>query len=430
MYLLRQTLYQKGSFRTGVLVRFMLSLATLSWIAFVANRVRKPSRAAFSATIAKIVTISITVGTASILIAVMVMLGFQKEITKKITAFAGDFEITQYSRAANRSTPVHPRQVRRLMADLPSAIQTIMPFTQTLMLVHSKVGLEGILCKGIDPMVHTALQAYLIVGRLPHLTQAQNELCISHYLAKRLSIKVGDSLLIQTLHPTVRYRKLKVVGIYRSYLTDIDQNLAFADMRLIQRLNNWSSQTVNGYTIFLKDHTIPTKALQDSILRLIDDDLRLVSSRRIYANFYDWLAVIQKNTIIFILFILLVAGCTMVATVMVQLMERSYMVGVLKVLGAYDGQIYAIIMYNSLRTLLLGMLYGNMLGLGLCFVQHRYQCITLEPALYYMRYVPIYSHWQAILCPNLLILVSLSFALYVAMGWLRQKKMIEALQEG
>ena len=76
------------------------------------------------------------------------------------------------------------------------------------------------------------------------------------------------------------------------------------------------------------------------------------------------------------------------------------------------------------------MLYGNLLGLGLCFLQAHYKCITLEPALYYMRYVPIYTHWKAILFPNLLIFTTLFIALYFSLKWLRQKKIIETLQEG
>ncbi|MGI2298983.1 ABC transporter permease [Candidatus Cardinium hertigii] len=398
----------------------------------MANRVRQRSSGVFSATISKIVTLSITIGTATILIASMVLLGFQKEITKKITTFVGDFEITKYSVEAS-STSLQGGQISRLMANLPSAIEKITPFTQMLMLAHTKVGVEGIWCKGIDPMVdHTALEAYLVVGRLPDLTKStyQNEWCISHHLAQRLSIALGDSVVVHTVHPTVRYRKLKIVGIYCTYLTDIDENLAFCDMRLMQRLNNWSSETVNGYTIFLKDHVTPTKTLRDTILDLIDYDLRLIPTQRKYINFYDWLAIIEKNTTIFILFILLVAGCTMVATLIVQLMERSYMVALLKVLGAYDGQVYAILLYNSLRTLCRGLLYGNILGLGLSFLQAHYRCITLEPALYYMCYVPIYTHWKAILFPNLLIFSTLSVALYFAIKWLRQKKIIEALQEG
>ncbi|CDG49784.1 ABC transporter permease [Cardinium endosymbiont of Bemisia tabaci] len=409
----------------------MLSFQTISWIVFVANRVRKCSSGVFSATISKIATLSIAIGTAAILIASMVLLGFQKEITKKITTFGGDFEITKYSGLAAPATSVQVSQVSRLMADLPSPIEKVTPFIQMLMLIHTKVGVEGIWCKGIDPMVaHTALEEYLIVGRLPHLTKAtyQNELCISHHLAQRLSITLGDSVVVHTVHPTVRYRKLKIVGIYCTYLSDIDENLAFCDMRLMQRLHNWSAETVNGYTIFLKDHVTPTKPLRNTILRLIDDDLRLISTQRKYINFYDWLAIIQKNTTIFMLFILLVAGCTMVATLIVQLMERSYMVAILKVLGAYE--VYAILLYNSLRTLCMGMLYGNILGLGLSFLQAHYRCITLEPALYYMRYVPIYTHWKAILFPNLLIFVTLSVALYFSIKWLTQKKIVEALQEG
>ncbi|WP_419241610.1 ABC transporter permease [Cardinium endosymbiont of Nabis limbatus] len=414
---------------------YMLLLQTIGWMVGIANRVRQRSPAVFSASIDTIVTCSIAIGTAAILIASMVMLGFQKEITKKIAAFAGAFEITKYSGIQHpyEPTPLQVSQVSRLMADLPSAIEKVTPFVQKLMLIHTRVGVEGICCKGIDPtVVHTPLEDYLIVGRLPDLTKEtyQNELSISHHLAQKLSIKLGDPVVIHTVHPTIRYRKLKIVGIYRTYFSAIDEHLAFCDMRLIQRLNNWSSETVHGYTLFLEANAAPTKPLRDTILRLMDDDLRLTSTRYKYASFYDWLTIIQKNTTIFIIFILLVAGSTMVATVMVQLMERSYMVGVLKVLGAYAWQIDAILLYNSFRTLCLGMLGGNVLGVGFCFLQDRYKYITLEPALYYMRYVPIYSHWKVIVWPNLLILATLSVVLYFAIRLLRQKKLTEALQEG
>jgi len=409
-----------------------LLFQTISWIVFVANRVRQRNSGVFSATISKIVTLSIAIGTAAILIASMVLLGFQKELTKKITTFSGDFEITKYSMGAPyRPTSVQVGQISQLMANLPSSIEKVTPFTQMLMLIHTKVGAEGIWCKGIDPIAaHTRLKEYLILGRLPHLTKAtyQNELCISHHLAQKLSIALGDSVVIHTVHPTVRYRKLKIVGIYCTYLSDIDENVAFCDMRFIQRLNNWPSETVNGYTIFLKDHVTPTKALRDTILRLIDYDLRLIPTQCKYINFYDWLAIIQKNTTIFMLFILLVAGCTMVATLIVQLIERSYMIAILKVLGAYE--VYFILLYNSLRTLCIGMFYGNILGLGLSFLQAHYRCIRLEPALYYMSYIPIYTHWKAILFPNILIFLTLATSLYVAIKWLTQKKIIEALHEG
>ncbi|MCT4696805.1 ABC transporter permease [Candidatus Cardinium sp. TP] len=409
----------------------MCSFQTISWIAFMANRVRQRNRRAFSASIDTIVTLSITIGTATILIAAMVMLGFQKAIKKKLTAFTGDFEITKYSGAQNPYAPtsVHAAQVCRLMADLPDAIESVTPFIQKPMLIHTRVGVAGVLCKGIDPKT---LSDYLIAGRLPDLTQSkhQNEWCISHHLAQKHALKLGDSVVVHTVDPNARYRKLKVVGLYRTYLSAIDEHLAFCDRRLMQRLNNWSSETVNGYAIFLKDHVSATKALRTTILGRIDDDLRLISTQQKYSSLYDWLAIIQKNTTIFIVFILLVAGCTMVATVMIQLMERSYMVGVLKVLGAYDGQVDAILLYNSLRTLCLGMVYGNILGIGSGFLQAHYRYVTLEPALYYMRYVPVYTHWTVLVIPNLLILGSLSAALYLAIQLLRQKRLIEALQEG
>lgn len=413
----------------------MLPLQTIPWIAFVANRVRRPIRSLFAAYIDKIVRLSIAIGMAAMLIALMVMIGFQKEIKKKITSFAGNFELTKYSSSQNlyELPPLPAAQISSLIANCPDFIESIKPFIQKVMLIHTKKSVEGILCKGLDPIqADQNLSDYLIAGRLPDISKStyQNELCISNYLAEKLSIKLGQTVVIHTVYPIVRYRKLKVVGIYRTYLNDIDQHIAFGDMRLIQRLNNWSSDMVSGYTIFLKENIVPVQSMQDSILGLLNYDLRLVTTQRKFGRFYDWLAIIQKNTSMLIFFILLVAACTMVATVMIQLMERSYMIGLLKALGGYDWQINGIVLYNSLRTLCSGMLYGNLVGIGCCLLQDRYKWVTLEPALYYMRYVPIYMNWQIVLYLNCLIFSILAVALYVAIKLIKKKKLTEALQEG
>jgi lipoprotein-releasing system permease protein len=412
----------------------MLQLRTIRFITFIANRVKKRSKGPFSATIHKIVTLSITIGFTSILIASMVMRGFQTEIKKKLTSFSGHLTITKYSTQYTYAPPsIQATQIKRLLHTLPNEIEKVEAFAQKPMLIHTKAGIEGIVCKGLDPATaHQTLKMYLITGRLPNLSKEhyQQELCISEHLAQKLSIGLGDTVIVRTIQATARYRKLKIVGIYRTYLNDLDAHLAFCDMRLIQRLNNWTPEIVNGYEIFLKNGIEITKTLRDTILHLIDYDLRLIKTDQKYASFYDWLAIIQKNTTIFMLFILLIAGFTMVATIMIQLMERSYMIGVFKALGAHAWQINAILLCNSFRTLCWGMLYGNILGLGLCFLQGHYKFIQLEPALYYMSYVPIYWSLPSILLLNLLTLGTICLALYATIKLLGQKKVTEALQEG
>lgn len=413
----------------------MLLLRAIYIIIFIANRVRKGNRGTFSYSIHKIVTLSIAIGFSSILVASMVMLGFQAEITKKLTSFCGHFEITKYTGNTHlyESQSIREAQIDGLVKSFPTAIKKIEAFVQKPILIHTKSGIEGILCKGLDHRtLHKEIEGYLVAGRIPNLTDLgyKNELLISHYVAKKLSIKLGESIIAHTIHPNVRFRKLKIVGIYRTYINDIDAGLAFCDIRLIQRLNNWTSDRVNGYEVFVKDDFYITKTLRDSILCLIDYDLRIVKTDQKYAAFYDWLIIIQKNTAIFIVFILLIACFTMVASVMIQIMERNYMVGLLKSLGAYPWQINAIILCNSLRTLFWGMLYGNILGIGLCFLQDYYKLVTLEPALYYMHYVPIYWSWRAIFFPNLVAFCTISLSLYFTIKLLNKNKVTEVLQEG
>ena len=270
------------------------------------------------------------------------------------------------------------------------------------MLLHTKAGIEGIVCRGLYP--NQSFNNELLLGSLPHFSPAsyQRGLVVSSYLAERLSLHLGDEVCIATVDIKMRYRKLKIIAIYRNCLNELDGHVAFCDVRLLQQLNNWTSESVSGYEIFLKEGVTINRRLYNTILDRIDQTLRLVRMDKQYAHFYDWLTIIQHNTMLFISFILLIAGCTMMATAMVQLMERSYMIGVFNSLGASRWKINLILLFNSYSTLYRGILYGNLIGIGLCFLQDHYKLIKLEPSLYYMNHLPIAWNLSTLLLLNLL----------------------------
>ncbi|TDG94781.1 FtsX-like permease family protein [Cardinium endosymbiont of Culicoides punctatus] len=118
----------------------------------------------------------------------------------------------------------------------------------------------------------------------------------------------------------------------------------------------------------------------------------------------------------------------MVATAIIQIIERNDMVALFKSLGAHTWQINVIILCNSLYTLYWGMLYGNILGMGLCFFQSHYKLITLETELYYMQHVPISWVWQTIFFPSLCAFCAISLGLYGAITLFNKNKIIEVLE--
>ncbi|NJM24772.1 MAG: FtsX-like permease family protein [Bacteroidia bacterium] len=101
----------------------------------------------------------------------------------------------------------------------------------------------------------------------------------------------------------------------------------------------------------------------------------------------------------------------MISIVLILVMERTQMIGILKALGASDGLIRNIFVHSGVSLIVKGLLFGNVLGLGLCFVQYQFKVIKLNPHDYYMAVVPISWQWDIVLLLNLLTFVMVSLVL-------------------
>src|SRR5688500_10722267 len=80
---------------------------------------------------------------------------------------------------------------------------------------------------------------------------------ISQTTANKLHTGLTDKVLsyiIQSSGAPTRPRKLTVTGIYKTGIEEYDKLIAIGDLALVQRLNNWDSNMVGGYEIFIKDY--------------------------------------------------------------------------------------------------------------------------------------------------------------------------------
>ena len=86
---------------------------------------------------------------------------------------------------------------------------------------------------------------------------------------------------------------------------------------------------------------------------------------------------------------LIVATINMISALLIMILERTNMIGLLKALGENNWGVRKIFLYNALYLIGLGMLLGNFFGLGFAYAQQKTQFLSLDPATYYMRFVPI-----------------------------------------
>jgi len=109
-------------------------------------------------------------------------------------------------------------------------------------------------------------------------------------------------------------------------------------------------------------------------------------------------------------------------------MERTQMVGILKAMGAQDSLIRSVFVYNGMGLITQGLLLGNAIGLGLCFLQDYFKFIPLDPHDYYMEYVPIEWGWGTVLLLNLIVFATVTIVLLLPTRYITRINPIQAIR--
>src|SRR4029077_4949171 len=120
----------------------------------------------------------------------------------------------------------------------------------------------------------------------------------------------------------------------------------------------------------------------------------------IYANIFDWLNLQDTTIGIVIIIMIIVAVLNLVTCLIILLLERTHMVGVLKALGSPDYIIQRIFLYEGAIITLSGIVFGNIFGLLICWLQQRYGFITLPEDAYFISKAVVKLEWWHVALVN------------------------------
>ena len=359
---------------------------------FVARRIRKTQDTSFSKTVTYVGIGTVGVGTAIILVAFAILFGFKSTIREKLTSFSGDARINQIS--GNRSLAESPL-TRNLQWEAATVkrpeIDHIQAHVQRPGIIVSKDGLAGIVVKGIGKDLPAKQLQQNIIDGSAHLTGPQ-EVILSASLAKQLKVKTNGSLILYFLSAPERPRKVKVAGIYETGLEELDKIFVLADRDWVQKMNGWTADSLGTYEVYFKSKQ-NVEAKTEALGKTMPPEWRIQPVTEIYPALFDWMTMLDRNIVIFISLLFVVACFNLIATLWVLIMERVPMVGLLKSMGASAAQIRRIFWWNGLFILVRGLLIGNAIAFLFCYIQSTYHLIPLDPESYYMSSVPI--QWDA-----------------------------------
>ncbi len=370
----------------------------------------------------------------TMIIATSMINGFQKEIRNKVLGFWSHMQIVPFSLTSS----LQEQAIYKYQDFYTDS--TIIPEARHIQVTALKGGLlktdddfEGIILRGVgDDFDWTNLKPYLKEGEIVKndTNTSRKDILISLPTAKRLQVGVGDKVTVTFMGRSIRNRPFRVCGIYETGLEEFDTRYAITDISVIQDLNNWGPDSVGGFELFLKEDNLfksrdksyfitvfggllseetlnemrkdPLDELGDEVYtRINNPHLDIQNIKGISPGIFDWLDLQTMNELIILILMIVVAAINMVTALLILILERTNMIGIMKALGAANFSIRRIFLYYSAVIIGVGLLFGNLVGLGVCIIQKYFHIIKLPQESYYLSYAPVELNWWWVLFLNL-----------------------------
>lgn len=376
---------------------------------FIAQRISLKSQRRYAQLIVRIAIIGVMLSLAVMILSVSIIKGFKSEIQNKVRGFVGDVQIYRFDlNGSFEKSPFIPGDTTLTNLRNNKAVRSFYPFATKPAIMVANGEVEGVNFKGIDKTYDwTFINKHLKSGRAIDFTdsvKSGQEVMISAYTAKRMQLQVGDSFIIHFIQNPPRKRKLKVVGIYDIGIENLDKSFVLGDLNLIKRINNWSAGETGGIEVRINDFS-QLKSVADEVYNGLELQLRSRSVEEAVPEIFVWLSLLDVNTRVILVLMLVVGLINMISALLILILEKANMIGMLKTFGMRNKVIIKIFLYNAAYLLGLGMLLGNLLGLGLAFFQQYTHFFKLDQHNYYIDFVPIELHIIDVVWLNLLILL-------------------------
>lgn len=378
---------------------------TLGFTWFIAKRIIKNRKHKQSASgpIISIGIIAIALGVITMLIALGTGVGLKNKIGDKVAAFSGHVRVTALGNSQSQKTlkPLgNAIAFQDQLQQLPNTIAA-QPVAYVPGVILNNTAFDGVVFKGIDADFNSDFFSFFGMSNAIALP-TKNDIWISGQLAKKLSLKVGDRVPIyfassQTTMP--KRRSCNIIGLFNTGFADYDDTYIIGHLDLVRSLYGWDENQVGAFEVFLSDDSnieFDSNIIYDSIDAIID----VQNIEEQFPEIFNWIKLFGTNISLIIIIMIIVGGVNMITALLVLILEQTQLIGITRVLGAKVRSLQQLFLIQGAYLIGVGLIWGNLIGLGLLFIQHQTGFISLDPNTYYVKEVPIYMDLATVLWLN------------------------------
>lgn len=386
----------------------------MDWKLFIAQRIYRSQdgQKGVSKPAIRIATLGIAIGLAVMLVTVAVVLGFKHGVRDKVVGLGSDILVTNLS--AHRSLEAVPVEItEELQKELQHilGVRHVQRYATKPGMIMTNDDFLGMMLKGVGQEYDwNFLRKHLLEGEIPVFTDSvsSNKVLISQSIAQKMHLQLNDKIYTYYIDgEKVRARRFQIVGIYQTNFTMYDDYYLITDLHTVSRLNHWERDQVSGVEMELTDYGL-LMAVKDKLVSLLEGKVDrygknyyIQTAEEANPQIFGWLSVLDMNVWVILILMVGVAGFTIISGLLIIILERTNMIGILKAMGAKNSEIRSIFLRFSVFLIGKGMLWGNLIGLGFCYIQYQFHWLKLDPVTYYVDTVPVELDWGLVLLLNI-----------------------------
>ena len=387
---------------------------------FLAKRVAASGQKSFARLIIRIATAAVALSIAVMIIATSLIKGFKSEISGKMFGFWGHIHVT----STQMTTSFEPSPINatpNFMGKLKTiknvdfteggksqktfgGVRHVQSYATKAGIIKTKTNFEGIVLKGVGrDFDWSFVEQNLVEGRKIMPSDTSKDIIISKSTANRLNLKTGNKFVVHFVQNNQQQQKLfQICGIYNTGIEEYDKKFALVDLSQVQELLGWNNNQVAGFEVFVDDLRDLKEMNKYIYNELITNDLTSQTIKEEQPSIFDWLDLQDVNEWVILILMLAVGVINMVTALLILILERTNMIGTLKAMGATNPGIQQIFLYYGAIIIGIGLLIGNVVGLGISWLEKTFKFIKLPEADYYLSYAPIQFDFLTILGLNIL----------------------------
>ncbi len=352
-----------------------------NWISY---RYLKASKGRFLTFLNFISIAGVAIGVAALIVVIGVMSGFGNNLREKIIGTTPHIMIEKETGIRNFD------EVRRQIGSIQGVVASS-PYVQGNVFLENSGQAMGLVIRGIYPETEkkvTKVNKYLLKGRLEGLTD--EGIIIGKELARYFGYSLGDEVTLISPGSGIAGQgwkyTLKIAGIFQTGMADYDMNLVLTTLPKAQKIFDLPSDVSTGIGVKLDD-AYQAKKIKNEIYERIGYGFLVKSWIDINRNLFEALFLEKWGLFIILTLMVLVASFNIISTLIVMVTSKIHDIGILQAIGVPKRSIRKIFTEQGLFIGLLGIFWGVVSGVGLCYILQTYVKVPQE--IYSIDHVPV-----------------------------------------